>query len=74
MLIKEDAERSPEEIEKKNQEQLKKQEHGKGHWHEGLASQGESNIVADKEHVKDHDKHMNELQQQTKKKGEKGEL
>lgn len=74
MFIKEDADRSPEQIEKKKQEQLKKQEKGKGEWHEELASHGESNIAADKEHVKDHDEHMSKLQEETKKKGEKGEL
>jgi hypothetical protein len=74
MLLKEDADRSPEQIEKKKQEQLKKQEKGEGEWHESLASSSESHIAADKDNVKDHDSHMNKLQEETKKKGEKGEL
>lgn len=74
MFIKEDADRSPEQIEKKKEEQLKKQEKGEGHWHEELASSGESNIAADRENVQDHDSHMSDLQQQTAKKGEKGDL
>ncbi|KAF2250178.1 hypothetical protein BU26DRAFT_604403 [Trematosphaeria pertusa] len=76
LRLKEDADRSPEQIEMKKQEQLKKQERGEGHWHEELASRTESDIAADRQekHVEDHDEHMNELQKQTAKKGEKGEL
>jgi len=74
MLIKEDADRSPEQIEKAKQEQLKEQEQGKGRWREDLASHGESNIAADKEKVHDHDSHMKDLQQETAKKGEKGQI
>jgi hypothetical protein len=74
MLLKEDGDRSPEQLEKKKQEQLKKQEKGEGEWHESLASSSESHIAADKDHVKDHDSHMSKLQEQTKKQGEKGEL
>jgi hypothetical protein len=74
MYIKEDADRTPEQVEQKKQEQLEKQKRGEGHWHEELASHGESNIAADRENVKDHDEHMSKLQQETKKKGEKGEL
>jgi hypothetical protein len=74
MFLKEDADRSPEQIEKKKQEQLKKQEKGEGEWHESLASSSESHIAADKEHVNDHDDHMSKLQEETKKKGEKGEI
>ena len=75
-LLNEVGNRSGEELEQKKQEQLKKQEKGEGHWHEELASQSEAKIAADKEsaQVKDHDKHMRELQQETAKKGEKGEL
>ncbi|KAF1970044.1 hypothetical protein BU23DRAFT_571100 [Bimuria novae-zelandiae CBS 107.79] len=75
-LLKEDMNRSGEEIEQKKQEQLEKQRKGEGHWHEELASQSEAKIAADRDahHVKDHDKHMSELQQETVKKGEKGEL
>jgi hypothetical protein len=74
MCIKEDADRSPEQLEKIKQDQLKEQKEGKGRWREELASHGESNIAADKEKVNDHDKHMKELQQEGAKKGEKGEL
>jgi predicted secreted protein len=74
LRIKEDANRSPEQLEKAKQEQLKEQKEGKGRWREDLASHGESNIAADKEKVNDHDSHMKELQQEGKKKGEKGEL
>ncbi|KAF2732489.1 hypothetical protein EJ04DRAFT_513854 [Polyplosphaeria fusca] len=74
LFIKEDADRSPDQLEKKKQEQLKKQEKGEGHWHEELASSSESHITADKDKVKDHDSHMSKLQEQTKKKGERGDL
>ena len=74
MLLKEDANRSPEELEQKKQEQLKEQKEGKGRWREDLASSGESNIAADKQNVKDHDSHIKNLQQEGAKKGEKGEL
>ena len=47
---------------------------GKGQWHEELGSASESNVAADREEVSDHDSHMSKLQQETKKKGEKGEL
>ena len=72
--LKEDAERSGDELEKKKQEQLDKQKRGEGHWHEELASQGESNIAADKQEVKDHDEHIGKLQEETKKKGDKGDI
>jgi len=65
LLIKEDADRSPDEIEAKKNEQIQKQKEGKGHWHEELASAGESNIAADKEKVHDHEEHMEDLQKQT---------
>lgn len=74
LRIKEDANRSPEQLEKAKQDQLKEQKEGKGRWREDLASHGESNIAADKEKVNDHDNHIKELQQEGKKKGEKGEL
>ena len=47
---------------------------GKGQWHEELGSASESNVAADREEVSDHDSQMSKLQQETKKKGEKGEL
>jgi hypothetical protein len=72
--IKEDADRSPEQLEQIKQDQLKEQKEGKGRWREDLASHGESNIAADKESVSNHDKHMKELQQEGAEKGEKGQL
>ena len=74
LSIKEDADRTPEQVEKSKQDQLKEQQQGKGRWREDLASHGESNIAADKESVNDHDKHMEDLQKEGKRKGEKGEL
>ena len=74
MQLKEDGNRSGQELEQKKQEQLKEQKEGKGRWREDLASSGESNIAADKENVQDHKSHMEKLQEQTKQKGEKGEI
>jgi hypothetical protein len=74
LRIKEDANRTPEQLEEVKQDQLREQKEGKGRWREDLASRGESNIAADKEDVKDHGKHMEELQKEGAKKGEKGEL
>lgn len=62
---------SPEEVEKAKQEQLKKQEQGKGEWHEELASSSESRVKADQEHVNDHDDHIEKLQDETAKQAEK---
>lgn len=47
---------------------------GEGHWHEELGSASESHIAADRQDVKDHGDHISKLQQETKKKGEKGDL
>ncbi|KAJ8114594.1 hypothetical protein OPT61_g3560 [Boeremia exigua] len=74
MAIKEDGNRTPEELEQKKQEQLKEQQQGKGRWREDLASSGESNIAADKQKVSDHGSHIKELQEEGKKKGEKGDF
>lgn len=74
LFIKEDANRSPEQVERAKQDQLKEQEQGKGRWREDLASAGESNIAADKEKVHDHDSHMKDLQKETAKKGESGDI
>jgi hypothetical protein len=73
--IKEDANRSPEQLERIKQDQLKAQKQGKAEWNEELASAGEASITADKEEVKDHGKHMEELQKETagEMKKEKGE-
>lgn len=65
LRIKEDAERSPEEAEKAKQEQLKKQE-----WNRGTASASEEVVGADQQKVRDHDKHMEELQKDTAQKSE----
>ncbi|CAG5141731.1 uncharacterized protein ALTATR162_LOCUS1000 [Alternaria atra] len=74
LRIKEDADRTPEQVENAKQEQLKEQERGEGRWREDLASHGESNIAADRQQVDDHDAHMKELQKEGKEKGEKGDL
>lgn len=74
LSIKEDANRTGEELEAKKQEQLDKQKRGEGHWHEELASAGESNIKADKEKVEDHDEHIEDLQKQTQDAANKGKV
>jgi hypothetical protein len=74
LCIKEDANRTPEQLEQIKQDQLKEQEKGEGRWREDLASHGESNIAADKQEVNDHGKHMKDLQQEGKRKGEEGEI
>ncbi|KAF1350050.1 hypothetical protein BDV97DRAFT_286091, partial [Delphinella strobiligena] len=71
LLLKEDADRSPQEVEAAKQKQLNKQKDGKGHWHEELASAGEANIAADKDQVHDHEDHMKDLQKETAGKAEK---
>jgi hypothetical protein len=75
LSIKEDANRSPEQLEKIKQDQLKAQKEGKAEWNEELASAGEASITADKQDVDDHGKHMEELQKETagEMKKEKGE-
>ena len=73
-FLNEVGNRTGEQLEQKKQEQLKKQEKGEGHWHEELASQSEAKIAADKDDVKDHQKHMSDLQKETAKKGERGDL
>ncbi|KAF2139432.1 uncharacterized protein K452DRAFT_192255, partial [Aplosporella prunicola CBS 121167] len=75
-LLKEDADRTPEQAEAAKQSQLEKQKRGQGHWHEELASAGESSVKADQDahKVSDHKQHMQELQRAGKEKGEKGEL
>lgn len=70
LRLKEDADRKPEDIEKAKQEQLKKQEEGKGEWHEELASSGEASVKHDKHDVEDHEEHMEDLQKQTAGKSE----
>ncbi|KAK3701752.1 hypothetical protein LTR37_015272 [Vermiconidia calcicola] len=60
LRLKEDVERNPEEVEQAKQDQLKDKE-----WKRELASGSEESVGADREHVKDDDKHMEELQKQT---------
>jgi hypothetical protein len=74
LYLKEDAERSGEDIDAVKQQQLDKQKRGEGHWHEELASSGESNVKADKEHVEDHDEHIEDLQKRTENAAEKDEV
>ena len=71
LRLKEDADRSPQELENLKNDQVKKQEKGEGHWHEGLASNSESQIAADKEQPADHGKHMEDLQKETAGQAEK---
>ena len=70
-LLKESGDRTPEELEAKKREQLAKQEKGEGHWHSELGSNSEEHVKADREEVRDHDEHVKELQQETKKESEK---
>lgn len=72
LFLKEDADRSAEDIEQHKQENLKKQEKGEGEWNRNLASRGEESIAADKDanNVEDHDEHMEDLQKQTAGKSE----
>ncbi|KAK3114344.1 hypothetical protein LTR53_007431 [Teratosphaeriaceae sp. CCFEE 6253] len=63
--LKEDGDRSGEELDQKKHEQLDKQKKGKGEWHEELASSSESNVAADNEKVDDHASHLEDLQKQT---------
>ena len=52
-------------VERAKQEQMKK-----GEWKEELASQSETGVKADQEHVRDHDEHIDKLQKQTAQKKE----
>lgn len=72
--LKEDANYSPDQIERKKQEQLSKQKKGEGHWHEDLASSGEANVKADQQKVKDHGSHIEKLQKETESDAQKGNL
>jgi hypothetical protein len=76
LRLKEDADRHPEHIEQKKREQIDKQKRGEGHWHEELASAGESNVKADRDSGKvgDHGSHIEDLQKHTEKKAQKGEM
>jgi len=65
LRLKEDANRSPEELERIKKEQLEQQKQGKGQWREELASSSESHVAADKQQVNDHQQHMSDLQKET---------
>lgn len=71
LYVKEDADRSPEELDRIKHEQIEKQKKGEGHWHEELASAGESNVAADKEKVDNHDEHIEDLQKESADQAEK---
>ncbi|KAK5724485.1 hypothetical protein LTR15_004530 [Elasticomyces elasticus] len=71
LRLKEDGNRTPEELDAKKHEQIEKQKKGEGHWHEDLASSSESHIAADKEKINDHDQHMEDLQKETAGQSEK---
>jgi hypothetical protein len=74
LYLKEDAHRSPSELEGKKRESLNKQERGQGEWDKDLASKGEENVKADRQDVDDHGEHIEELQKEGAKKAEKGDL
>ncbi|KAK5008609.1 hypothetical protein LTR60_005403, partial [Cryomyces antarcticus] len=62
--LREDRDRTPAEAEQTKQEQLRKQQQGKGEWHEDLASAGESSVKADRGDVGG-GQSVEELQKQT---------
>jgi hypothetical protein len=64
--LKEDKEQSPQELEKAKQEQMKG-----GKKSSELESASEADVKADRQNVKDHDKHMEDLQKQTAQQKEK---
>ncbi|CAI6254606.1 unnamed protein product [Periconia digitata] len=55
------------EVEDIKQSQLKKQQEGKGHWEEGLASDSESIVKADRNEAKNTDEHIKKLQKEGEK-------
>ncbi|KAM0713161.1 hypothetical protein Q7P35_000613 [Cladosporium inversicolor] len=59
--------RTPEEAEQLKQQQLKEQKEGKGKWHEGLASDSESAVKADRGDQDHSKKSIKELQDETAK-------
>ena len=65
--LRADNEARPEEAEKLKQQQLKEQQQGKGQWHEGLASDSESAVKADRGDHKDANKSIEDLQKETAK-------
>ncbi|KAL8902711.1 MAG: hypothetical protein Q9207_004443 [Kuettlingeria erythrocarpa] len=57
-------------IEKHKDDQLKKQQDGKGHWKKELASNSESAVKADRDEVPDVDEDISKLQEQTARMGQ----
>jgi hypothetical protein len=64
--LKEDKEQSGQDLEKAKQEQFKS-----GDKRRELESNSEAGVKADRQNVKDHDKHMEDLQKQTAQQKEK---
>ncbi|KAF2639792.1 hypothetical protein P280DRAFT_519180 [Massarina eburnea CBS 473.64] len=56
-----------EEVEDKKQDALKKQKDGKGHWEEGLASDSESIVKADRNEAKSTEETIKKLQEEATK-------
>ncbi|KAF2452852.1 hypothetical protein BDY21DRAFT_357706 [Lineolata rhizophorae] len=69
--LKEDKAPNPDEAEARKREHLRQQAEGKGNWDEQLASGSESGVKADRDQVKDHKGHMEELQRKGKEQVEK---
>jgi hypothetical protein len=67
VISRADNEARPEEAEKLKQQQLKEQQQGKGQWHEGLASDSESAVKADRGDQDHSQKSIEELQKETAK-------
>jgi hypothetical protein len=65
--LRADNEARPEEAEKLKQQQLKEQQQGKGQWHEGLASDSESAVKADRGDQDHSQKSIEDLQKETAK-------
>jgi len=55
------------EIEDTNLEQLRKQQEGKGHWEESLASDSESIVKADRGEANETQEHIKKLQEESSK-------
>ncbi|KZF19367.1 hypothetical protein L228DRAFT_250958 [Xylona heveae TC161] len=56
-----------EQVEKSKQEGLKKQEEGKGYWHDDLASESESAVKADRGEIDATSEALKKLQKETEK-------
>ncbi|KAJ4296452.1 hypothetical protein N0V90_006497 [Kalmusia sp. IMI 367209] len=62
-----DDEGRADEVQKKKDEQLSKQKEGKGHWEEGLASDSESIVKADRNEAESSAETIQKLQEETAK-------